>query len=381
MGGSALGGMLGMPAAGATAGQGLGAAISKWIGAGDYSVSKNSIVQRAANSIPMMHNNGQSVVIRHREFIGAINGSVGFTVQQSLNLNPGLAATFPWLAQIASRFQEYEFKGVVFHYVPTSGTFNGSSAALGSVMFQTTYRSTDVAPTTKAEMMNEYWATEVVPFDTCAHPIECDPKENPFSVHYVRNQAITSGEPLMYDLGKTFIATQGMADTSIVGDLWVTYEVELKKPLISSPVVASSTYYAAAFNAQTTSSFFTNVTSSQGSLAITYPTAKTVQIPAGTGGYVLVTCTIRGTGLTHATQVSWDAAVTATNWTSWKFDTITSSLVTTITGTNPSTNQLTYQLGGYLTDTSAVATLLFPNAQWSGGSTTYGAIEVTVVPQ
>lgn len=239
-GGGALGGLAGMPGVGADLGHSMGAAVSKWLGSGDYTVRSNSIL-RASNGIPMMHKEDQSVVVRHREYIGPISGSTGFTVSKALTLNPGNSATFPWLSRQASLYQEYEFKGLVFHYIPTSGTaVSSTSAALGSVMMQTSYRSNDSAPTSKQELLNEYWASESVPFNTFVHPIECDPKENRFgNVHYVRNGPVPAGDtPLLYDHGVTFIATSGQQSFDIVGDLWVTYEVVLKKPIVNSNVTS-----------------------------------------------------------------------------------------------------------------------------------------------
>jgi hypothetical protein len=55
----------------------------------------------------MMHNTGQTVVIRHKEYLGEIRGSTTFTVQDALQINPGNARTFPWLSGVAVRFQEY----------------------------------------------------------------------------------------------------------------------------------------------------------------------------------------------------------------------------------------------------------------------------------
>jgi hypothetical protein len=369
--GSALGGMVGMPQAGGALGSSLGAAVSKWLGAGDYTVSKNSIVSKAANGIPLMHNTGQSVVVRHREFIGPISGSVDFTIQYNLTINPGMASTFPWLSSIAGRFQEYEFKGMVFHYVPTSGTFNGTTAALGAVMLQTTYRATDSAPTSKAEMMNEYCANEVVPFETTIHPIECDPKENPFAIHYIRNRAILTGDALLYDLGTTFIATQGMADTSIVGDLWVTYEVELKKPLISSPVVNTEKYYGVSYASPTTSSFFDGAIQGDpiGQAPATFA-LKTITFPAGTTGTWMVYVEIFSTGgLSHATSVAWSGADVVTNLSGESFDGFNSSETYTTTGTLVATNTLRRIFAFSPTDVSLPVTITLPNAQWSSGST------------
>lgn len=368
LGGTAIGGLVGAPSVGASIGSSFGGAISKWLGAGDYTVARNSVIQRASANIPMMHNTGQTVVVRHREFITTISGSTGFNVQQTLALNPGVAATFPWLHTIASRFQEYEFKGLVFHYVPTSGTFNGTTAALGSVMLQTTYRSTDTAPISKIEMLNEYCANETVPFDTMVHPIECDPKENPFSVHYLRSGAIVSGEPLMYDIGTTFVATQGMSTTDVVGDLWVTYEVELKKPLIASPVITSSAYFGRYYNNPTTTSFFSGAAGpQQGSLAVS-ATGKVITLPPRSSLF-FICAEIISTGLTHATAVQWSGVVALTNAFLEVYDGADNQNDTSASGATPTINNLRWTIGVRLLDPTLPGTVTLPNAQWSSGST------------
>lgn len=238
-GGGALGGLAGMPGVGAGVGKDLGAALSRWLGSGDYTVRSNTIL-RASTGIPAMHKTDQSISVRHKEFVGQISGSTGFTVGKVLTLNPGNAAVFPWLSRIASQYQEYKFKGLVFHYIPTSGTAVSSvSAALGSVMMQTSYRSNDSPPVSKQELLNEYWASEAVPYESFVHPIECDIKQNPFSVRYVRNGPVPTGDStLLYDHGVTFIATNGQQSFDIVGDLWVTYDVELTKPIVNSNVTS-----------------------------------------------------------------------------------------------------------------------------------------------
>lgn len=239
LGGGALGGYLGNPTLGAAAGSGIGAAVSRWLGQGDYTVSSNSLLKYVApdGTIPSMHREGQSILVRHKEYLGEIRGSTDFTVQRRFSINPGDAATFPWLSAVAAQYTEYKVKGMVFHYIPTSGTaVNSTNPALGSIMLQTSYRATEAAPVSKIEMMNEYWATEARPSEPFCHPIECDPKENPFNVQYVRNASVPSTENiLMYDLGTTTVATTGCPATgNVLGDLWCSYEIELKKPKLAS---------------------------------------------------------------------------------------------------------------------------------------------------
>jgi hypothetical protein len=237
LGGSALGGLVGMGSAGGNFGSGLGASLSQWLGSGDYTVSSNSIVQRAsAGTVPSMHREGQSITVRHKEFLTEIRGSTTFLVRNEFPLNPGLQTTFPWLSALAAQYAEYRFKGIVFHYVPSSGMVTAATPALGTVMLQTSYRATEAVATSKIELLNEYWSSEAVPCKEFCHPIECDPKENPFNVQYIRSGSLPSTEnQLMYDLGRTTVAVSGQsADDIVLGDLWVTYEVELKKPVVTN---------------------------------------------------------------------------------------------------------------------------------------------------
>lgn len=300
MGGGALGAYAGMPMAGSAAGNSLGAAISKWLGFGDYTVGTNSIVQKASTGIPMMHKDGQSVTIRHREFIATVESSTSFNVARSFQLNPGNSETFPWLSTVANSFQEYKFKGIVFHYIPTSGNaISGTSPSLGSVMMQTSYRANDTAPISKSELLNEYWSGEAVPSETFAHPIECNPAENPFNVQYVRRGDIPSGDnQLFYDLGVTHVCTQGqLADGNNLGDVWVTYEVELKKPIVASNVTAMTTSYAgkAETPLATIASLFGGLQRQYGSMSIRGVGNSLVWDYPSSGTYIL-SISLTGTG-------------------------------------------------------------------------------------
>lgn len=307
-------------------GSGLGAALSKWLGAGDYQVSSNSLVSRASQNIPYMHKTDQSVVIRHREFIATVASSEAYNVRHQFILNPGMESTFPWLSGIAANFQEYKWKGLVFHYVPTSGSaVSSTNPALGSVMMQTSYRSQDTPPNSKIEILNEYWSNETIPCDTMCHPVECDPRENPFSIHYVRSGNIPDGDYLMYDLGVTYVAVQGMPATgNAVGDIWVSYEVELKKPIVSSNVVQSSVSFMAEYASSSAGNLFATKTSSRGTLTVGLA-GNTINLSAGNSKYVIAVRVWNGTDLGPIGSTPFGAAPTLTNATLWEFDTINTS--------------------------------------------------------
>ena len=64
-------------------------------------------------------NDGKEFVIRHREYITDIYSGVAgapgapapspFKIQ-SFSLNPGMIETYPWLANVAGRFEEYNIE-------------------------------------------------------------------------------------------------------------------------------------------------------------------------------------------------------------------------------------------------------------------------------
>lgn len=311
--GTALGGYFGMPALAGAAGTQLGALASRWLGFGAYTVKQNTIL-RSTESIPSMHKFGQSIIVRHKEYIGPIKGSIAFKTQYSIPLNPALQGSFPWLSGVAQRYQEYAFKGVVFHYIPSSGAAVASTnAALGTVMIQTSYRASDSAPLDKVELLNEYCASESMPSESFIHPIECDPRENPFNIHYCRAVAPPPGEPLMsYDLGKTFVATQGQqVDDKVLGDLWVTYEVELKKPVVRTDV-SSGGYYFAEFVPDSATDLFHTLESEVGTLDMGFSATNTIAFPETGANTYLVTIDSRGSNFS---AYQWTGAATKTNAT------------------------------------------------------------------
>jgi hypothetical protein len=253
-----------------------------------------------------MHRNQQSVVVSHKEYLGEVRSSTTFKVQQSFPLNPGMGATFPWLSGLANQFQEYRFKGMVFHYIPSSGSAIASTNnALGTVMLQTTYRSTDALPVSKVEMLNEYWSSEDVPSEAFCHPVECDPAENPFNIQYVRSVDVPSGDSqLLYDLGTTHLAVSGQQANGIVlGDLWVTYEVELKKPVVASNSVGTPSLRAT-FTGVTLASWYTTIGVNTGNLAATISGSSIVFPKASVGTWMIETIFNAGSQFTSGVAIT-----------------------------------------------------------------------------
>lgn len=220
---------------GTRAGHGLQMLATKLMGFGDYSVQENTLFQGGMSPPEVVNsmNNGE-VIVRHREYLGELEGSIAFT-RQDYFLNPGLHATFPWLASFASSFEEFRMRGAVVEFVSTSSDSVLSTSAntsLGSVEIATQYNSTETLFNSKAQMLNHEFGTSSKPSCSQIHPIECKNDRTPLSHLYVRNGPVpASADERMYDLGVVCIATEGQqADGGSLGEIWISYEVGLFKP-------------------------------------------------------------------------------------------------------------------------------------------------------
>jgi hypothetical protein len=215
----------------------LGKGISKLLGWGAYEVRANSLMGKQLDEgpqVPSFGNMTHSTRVRHREFIGDItaNGGLVFT-NTSYPINAGLEASFPWLCQIARAYDQYRFHGIVYEFRSTFSDIS-TGGALGSVIMATDYDATDASFTSKLFMENAQYSTSAKPSQSFVHCVECDPQVsgNQSKLYYSRSGGIPSGtDARMFDLGNFQIATVGLPVSSgNIGELWVTYDVELIKP-------------------------------------------------------------------------------------------------------------------------------------------------------
>jgi len=242
---------------GSTLGGIAGSVLGRISGMGAYRVRKNSIT----NGNPPVFGNGE-VTLARREYIGDVS-SVGAAFNlTSFEINPGLAASFPWLSQIAANYQQYEFLGLVFEFCQRSATAIASTnTALGSVILATDYNTIDTNFTNKQQMEAYEFACSGCPDQNIIHPVECDPKMNTLSELYVRTGAVPGGtDERFYDIGNFQIATVGQQASSNIGELWVSYHIRLFKPKVATPIGAQVLDAHATGTAATAAVPFANAT-------------------------------------------------------------------------------------------------------------------------
>jgi len=279
--GATAGGFFGGPA-GAMLGKSAGSWLGRITGMGGYKVNSNSLLSDAGP--PTFRDNGDgSISLCKREFLTDLSGSTAFTVQQTIAINPGLAASFPFLSLIASNFEVYELKGLIFEFKSTSAdALNSTNTALGTVIMATTYDPADSAFTSKQQMEAYQFASSTKPSESILHPVECDPSQNVMDALYVRASTNpTNTDIRFYDHGTFTFATSGMQAAAVIGELWVSYHVILKKPKIPTPIGANLLCSALIPTPVTTSAHY-GVTTADGTtntLAAT-ATGNVLTIPA-----------------------------------------------------------------------------------------------------
>lgn len=211
--------------------------MDKFIGFGDYKISQNSIV--SPGSVPAMHSNKMTAVIRHREYIRDIISSNTAFVSYQYPINAGMTATFPWLAQVASAYECYRFKGLIFEFKTLSGDVTTASNQ-GYVAGCINYNAAAAPYASKSQIENALGGRSCKPSESMYFPMECKPLFNPLNEYFVRDQGVLSNQNIQfYDVGTFTIAVGGNATNGVVlGELWVTYEVEFCKPaLLDTPTV------------------------------------------------------------------------------------------------------------------------------------------------
>lgn len=199
----------------AGAGAAVAAAYSKLLSSGEPQFSRMS---RAG------------VIIRHRELVSSITGSTAFAVPTTLALNPGLAASFPWLSTQAAGWEQYRFKKLKFCYYTRTAT-----STPGSIMLVPDYDALDVAPVSEQVASAYRDVEEEVPWveEFCCNldPLAMHPDGNR---KFVRTGTLPANADLrLSDVGNMFVCT---TDGTAVnwGKLWVEYEVEFSVPQLPS---------------------------------------------------------------------------------------------------------------------------------------------------
>jgi hypothetical protein len=242
-----------------------------------------------------------------------------------------MSATFQYLAQIASNFEEYYIHGLVFEFVSTTSPYF-SGGAMGSVIFAVQYDAALPAFTSKPQMENSDFAISARPDVSIMYGVEC--KDQPMNGRYVRTTAPNALQPVNFtDLGTLYVANQtSIAAGTILGELWVSYDIEFRKPHISPSRFGYAHWKNSGTSGTAPANTFTEVnvlasivgatvSVSAGAITLTFPNANLGDIynidffcsmpsstafsPAGTPTLSGLTLLSPNTGSTVSSAIGW----------------------------------------------------------------------------
>jgi len=184
---------------------------------------------------PMIQQSRDSCRVVHREFIANVTGTTAFAIAagNTFAVNPGLAASFPWLSGIAQNWEAYRFRKLRLCYYTRTG-----SNVPGSVIMAHDPDASDAAPVSE-QIMTTYKAVEEdAPWkDICLDVPQVNLHE--MNVRkFVRSTALSANQDIkLYDAGSFFVGTVDGTAVSW-GKLWVKYDIDLYTPQLPPAGIA-----------------------------------------------------------------------------------------------------------------------------------------------
>lgn len=234
--------------------------------------------------------------VAHREYLGDVVGSVGFAIAKTLPINPGLSASFPWLANIARQYESYYVRSLNFEYETQEST-----ATAGTVMLAVDYDPTDPAPTSKMELLSYKGAVRTPGWA----PVKLHCTMPEMVVHgagkFVRYVPLAPGlDAKMYDAGNLYVATQGFAGPTAAGELYVSYVIDFMTPQLEAPIQFSNASARIVAGTANVVSIFGDTNSVTGALPVS-ARGSTLTFPER--GQYLVALSLTGTYFTAINPV------------------------------------------------------------------------------
>jgi hypothetical protein len=178
----------------------------------------------------------KTCVIGEDEYIGPVivDNQPNFNVT-TYQINPGQAATFPWLSREAQMWEKYTFEMLEF-YIKREVSEFAPAGQQGKVIMSVDYDASDSPPTSKQMMEDTDPHCDAMPCENQRLRLNRrDLHGSATLAKYVRTGGVPSASDIKtFDVGNLFIATQGIPSNTEVGELRVRYRVRFDIPILES---------------------------------------------------------------------------------------------------------------------------------------------------
>jgi len=206
------------------------------IGSGDYytetkmpyPVGENSLMTGIAppGPVPMMHGDGMSSPLIHREFLFDLHMTTNFTCI-TVDLDITNPITFPWAHAASSMWEKWQLEGAMLEFVSYSlnaVASDSGAAGAGSVTIAVTNDVYEPAPFSKSELANRSQSVSGKPQTSMIAPIECAAKFDTLGPLKILLPGQIVPDLQFYKKGKVFIVTEGAPnDYPGAGGIFITY--------------------------------------------------------------------------------------------------------------------------------------------------------------
>jgi hypothetical protein len=181
--------------------------------------------------IPQIASNGNTTRISHSEFFASVVSTGTPYAVGSYPCNPGVASMFPWLSQVAARYETFKFRRLQFEYHTRAAT-----SQVGTVGVVFDFDAADAAPASQMIALSYHDKSADSPWkDQCLVPNLAAGDRYP--TRYTRVGSITTQTDIKtYDVGNLHVFVDGVAASTNLGLLEVKYTVDLYTPQLQNPV-------------------------------------------------------------------------------------------------------------------------------------------------
>lgn len=200
---------------------------------------------------PSMGTLNNVVRVSHREYLTDLSsvpgapGAISVFGGLVFSINPGDALCFPWLSTIAQNFETYKFQSLAFEVRSLSGA-STITTALGSIVAVAQYNVMNPPFMDKRSMENYDGSISSSPNKSLLIGVECDRQDLPLNHLYIRQRnMIVTADKRLYDAATFQVASVGCPNSpSVLGEVWVTYDVLLYQPKMLAFSGCASSYFA-----------------------------------------------------------------------------------------------------------------------------------------
>ncbi len=179
-------------------------------------------------------NRTRSIRVANEEYIGPVAAANHPNFNNTAYaLNPGIAATFPWLSKQATQWEKYEFEYLEFYFKREVSEY-ASLGQQGKIIMSVDFNAADAPPNSKQQMEDSYPHRDGMPCENISLVIpKMQMKSKESLGRFVRVGGLPGNADIKtFDLGNLNVATQGTTADGEIGELRVKYVCKFSVPVL-----------------------------------------------------------------------------------------------------------------------------------------------------